>query len=65
MTSGVPQGPILGLALVNILVSDMDSGIKRTLSKFADNTKPCGAIDMPDGSDATQRDRDRLGRWAM
>ncbi|GAB0188642.1 cAMP-dependent protein kinase inhibitor alpha [Grus japonensis] len=42
----------------------MDSGIECALSKFADNTKLCGVVDMLEGRDAIQRDPDRLERWA-
>ena len=50
----------MGLALFNIFVGDMDSGIERTLSKFADDTKLCGVVNMLDRRDAIQRDPDRV-----
>ena len=59
MTSGIPQGSVLGPVLFNIFVGNMDSEIKCIVTKFADDTKLSGAVDMLEGREDIQKDLDR------
>ena len=64
MTSGVPQGPVLGPLLFVIYINDLDDNIGGMVSKFADDTKIGGIVDSEEGYLRLQQDLDQLGQWA-
>lgn len=62
VTSDVPQGSVLAPVYFIIFTG---SGIACNLSKFADDTKLCGADKMSDRQDVIQRDLDKLKHQAQ
>ena len=62
---GVPQGSVLGAALFNTYISDTNQEIKCTLRMFADDSKLCDVVDMPEERGTIQRDLDRVEQWVQ
>ena len=64
VTSGVPQGSVLGPLLFIMYINDLDSGITSRISKFADDTKIGRVINSNDDCINLQKDLDLLHKWS-
>lgn len=56
------MGSVLGQILFNIFIYDTDSEIECSLSKFADDIKMIGAVDITGGRGAIENDLDKQER---
>uniref|UniRef100_A0A8C5LXA5 Reverse transcriptase domain-containing protein n=1 Tax=Leptobrachium leishanense TaxID=445787 RepID=A0A8C5LXA5_9ANUR len=64
VTSGVPQGSVLGPILFNIFISDIAEGINGKVCIFADDTKICNRVDVPGGISQMTNDLGKLKKWS-
>ena len=62
VTSGIPQGSVLGPTLFTIFVNDVPSQVANCIKLFADDTKLYCRV--PEGSAGLQPGMDALVRWS-
>ncbi|KAF4794637.1 hypothetical protein TURU_099350 [Turdus rufiventris] len=59
------KGSILGLALFNSFINDLDRGLEGMLHKFADDTKLGGTFDSLEGRKILQGEHNILEDWTI
>ena len=60
VTSGIPQGSVLGPILFTIYINDLPDVIENMVKLFADDTKVYSTVNNKDARDSLQSDIDRL-----
>ena len=63
VTSGVPQGSVLGPILFIIYINDLDCNLVSKIKKFADDTKLCKRISCSEDVENLRKDLQRLDEW--
>ena len=64
MTSGVPQGSVLGPVLFTLYINDIPDRVQSLIRLFADDTKVCRDILAATDTATLQADLDALGNWS-
>ena len=64
VTSGIPQGSVLGPLLFVLFVNDMPKNLKSSIYLFADDTKIYREIRDPSDTEILQEDLIKLEQWS-
>ena len=65
VTSGVPQGTVLGPLMLLIYINDIADGASSTLQVFADDCLLYRVIKSEENTSQLQYDLDHLSQWAQ
>lgn len=64
VTSGVPQGSVLGPILFLIFINDLECGLRNPVFKFADDSKLLARVNNRHDRDILQHDLEQMKQWS-